>query len=190
MTLDYISSDRPIKKVHVIDISGNLRQRQRNFHIYKTSAKAIIFVIDSTTIEKDIKRVSDYLYDILRDKYLQYQRLSLLIFCNKQDLINNDQNLESIRCLLEDGLAMKRKTVASSVNLHQRKNETKDNIGRLGKETFEFNDIKDIQIEFVEGSSAVTRKKSVDEKYEEKEINENGSSLLRVHQWIARIWFK
>ena len=52
---------------------------------------------------------------------------------------------------------------------HQRKNETKDNIGRLGKETFEFNDsedIKDIQVEFVEGSSAVTKKKSVDEKYE------------------------
>ena len=89
MALDYLSSDRPIKKVHVIDISGNSRQRQRNFHIYKTSAKAIIFVIDSTTIEKDIKHVSDYLYDILRvDKYLQYQRLPLLIFCNKQDLIN------------------------------------------------------------------------------------------------------
>jgi len=52
MTLDYLCTDRPIKEVHVIDLPGNLRQRQYTFQAYKTSIKGIIFVIDSTTIEK------------------------------------------------------------------------------------------------------------------------------------------
>jgi signal recognition particle receptor subunit beta len=174
MTLDYLSTDRPIKRVHVIDIPGRLHHHKHDFHAYKTSVKGIIFVIDSTTIEKDIKHVSDYLYDILSEKYFRNQRLPLLIFCNKQDLNKKHHNLQLIRQLLEYQLTIKRKT--------------KNDIGRLGKETFEFNDIKDIQIEFVEGSVLCTGTKSIDNQYEE--INDNGSNLLRVHQWIARIWFK
>jgi small GTP-binding protein len=170
MILDYLSTDRPIKRVHVIDIPGDLRHHQHDFHAYKTSVKGIIFVIDSTTIEKDIKHVSDYLYDILHEKYFQNQRLPLLIFCNKQDLNKKHYNLQLIRQLLEDELTIKRKT--------------KNDIGRLGKEIFEFNDIKDIRIEFVEGSVLSTGTKSIDNH------NDSGSNLLRVHQWIARIWFK
>jgi signal recognition particle receptor subunit beta len=190
MALDYLSTDQPIKKVHVIDIPGDLRQRQRDFNVYKTLVKAIIFIIDSATIEKDIKSVSDYLYDILREKYLRYQRLPLLIFCNKQDLATKDQNLQAIRHLLEDELTMKRRACASSVNLYRRKKATNDDIGRSGKEIFEFNDIKDIQIEFVEGSALGTLKKSIDKQHEDEEVNENAPHLLRIHQWIARTWFK
>ncbi|CAF3843626.1 unnamed protein product [Rotaria magnacalcarata] len=53
MTLENSSSDRPWKKIHVIDIPGNLRIRQRDFNTNKSSAKAIIFVIDSTTIKEE-----------------------------------------------------------------------------------------------------------------------------------------
>jgi 50S ribosomal subunit-associated GTPase HflX len=180
MPLDYLSTDRPIQKVRVIEIPSNLRPGQRDFNAYKSSAKAIIFVIDSATIEKDIKHVSDYLYNILHEKYFRDQRLPLLIFCNKQDLIKNDQHLQSIRQLLEHELTIKRR----NVNLHQGKNQINEDIGRLGKETFEFNDIKDIRIEFVEGSALGTKKKMADQQ------NDSGSHLLKVHQWIARIWFK
>jgi small GTP-binding protein len=172
MTLDYLSTDQPIKKVHVIDIPGHLHyhHHQHDFHAYKKSLKGIIFVIDSTTIEKDIKHVSDYLYDILHDKYFRNQRLPLLIFCNKQDLNKKHHNLQLICQLLEHELTRKCKKI--------------NDIGRLGKETFEFNDIKDIQIEFVEGSVLNTGTKSIDNQHD------SGSNLLRVHQWIAKIWFK
>jgi signal recognition particle receptor subunit beta len=150
MIIENPSSDRPTKKIHTIDIPGNLRIRQRDFNTNKSSAKAIIFVIDSTTINEESKDVSDYLYDILREKTFRQQRLPLLIFCNKQDINNDNETIQSIKSLLENELTMKRKTRASSVAVHQGKGETNDDIGRAGKETFEFNDIKDIQIEFVD----------------------------------------
>jgi signal recognition particle receptor subunit beta len=193
MTLDYLSTDRPIKKVHVMDIPGNSRIRHRDFNAYKTSAKAIIFVIDSTTIYKKYKDVSDYLYEILCEKCFRDQRLPLLIFCNKHDVNKKDHNIQSIRYLLEHELTMKRKLHASSVNLLQEKNDINNDdvdIGRLGKENFGFNDVKDIRIEFVEGSALNVRKKSSDTQYDDAEDSDSGPHLLKVHQWIARIWFK
>ncbi|CAF3603448.1 unnamed protein product [Adineta steineri] len=178
MTLDDFSSDRLIERVHVIEIPHHIRRHQHDLYAYKTSAKAIIFVIDSTSVEKDIKYVSDYLYNILHEEYFREQRLPLLVFCNKQDLNTNDYDQESIRCLLEEELTKKRKI------------SNNNDIGRLGKETFEFDDVKDIRIEFVEGSALDTRKKFIDKHYENDSENDSASHLLKVHQWIARIWFK
>ena len=97
MILENPSSDRSSKKIHIIDIPGNLRIRHRDFTANKSSAKAIIFLIDSTTISEDSKDVSDYLYDILREKTFRQQRLPLLILCNKQDINNDNETIQSIR---------------------------------------------------------------------------------------------
>jgi signal recognition particle receptor subunit beta len=200
MILENPSTDRPSKKIHVIDIPGNLRIRQRDFNTNKSSAKGIIFVIDSTTINEESKDVSDYLYDILREKTFRQQRLPLLIFCNnKQDINNDNETIESIRNLLENELTMKRKTRASSVGVHQGKGESNDDIGRIGKETFEFNDIKDIQIEFVDGSALGIEKKSFAKHYDDEEDidsagdetdADSGADLNKVYDWIEKIWFK
>jgi len=191
------------KKIHVIDIPGNLRIRQRDFNTNKSSAKAIIFVIDSTTIKEESKDVSDYIYDILREKTFRQQRLPLLILCNKQDLNNDNETIQSIRQLLENELTMKRKTRASSVAVHQGKNnEANDDIGRIGKDTFEFNDIKDIQIEFVDGSALGSEKKSFAKHYDDNDDAEDidsggddtdadsGTNLNKVYDWIEKIWMK
>jgi len=199
MILENPSTDRPSKKIHVIDIPGNLRIRQRDFNTNKSSAKGIIFVIDSTRINEESKDVSDYLYDILREKTFRQQRLPLLIFCNKQDINNDNETIESIRNLLENELTMKRKTRASSVGVHQGKGESNDDIGRIGKETFEFNDIKDIQIEFVDGSALGIEKKSFAKHYDDEEDidsagdetdADSGADLNKVYDWIEKIWFK
>jgi signal recognition particle receptor subunit beta len=199
MILENPSQDRPSKKIHIIDIPGNLRIRQRDFNTNKTSAKAMIFVLDSTTINEDSKDVSDYLYDILREKTFRQQRLPLLIFCNKQDLNNANETIESIRHSLENELTLKRKTRASSVAVHQGKGETNDDIGQIGKETFEFNDIKDIQIEFVNGSALGMEKTSFAKHYDdEEEIDsggdetdaDSGANLNQVYDWIEKIWIK
>jgi signal recognition particle receptor subunit beta len=201
MVLENATSDRSPKKIHVIDIPGNLRIRQRDFNTNKSSAKAIIFCIDSTRINEDSKDVSDYLYDILHEKTFRQQRLPLLIFCNKQDLNNDNETVQSIRHLLENELTMKRKTRSSSVAVHQGKNENNDDIGRVGKDTFEFSDIKDLQIEFVDGSALGTEKTSYAKHYDDQEEEiidsagdetdaDSGANLNKVHDWIEKIWIK
>ncbi len=200
LILENPSSDRPSKKIHVIDVPGNLRIRQRDFNANKSSAKAMIFVIDSTTIRNESKDVSDYLYDILREKTFRQQRLPLLIFCNKQDINNDNETVQSIRQLLESELTMKRKTRASSVAVHQGKGESNDDIGRIGKDTFEFSDVKDIQIEFAEGSALGTEKKSFAQHYDDEDEAidsagdetdaDSGANLNKVYDWIEKIWIK
>ncbi|CAF1197287.1 unnamed protein product [Rotaria sordida] len=204
MILETSSTDRPTKKIHVIDIPGNLRIRQRDFNTNKNSAKAIIFVIDSTTIKEESKDVSDYLYDILHEKTFRQQRLPLLILCNKQDINNDNITIQTIRNLLENELTMKRKTRASSVDVHQGKTELINDIGELGKETFEFSDVKDIKIEFVDGSALGTEKKSFADHYDDDDANnekdidsggdetdaDSGANLNKVYDWIEKIWIK
>lgn len=204
MILDNSSDDRPTKKIHIIDIPGNLRIRQRDFNANKSSAKAMIFVIDSTTINKESKDVADYLYDILREKIFRQQRLPLLIFCNKQDSNSDHEHVKSIQQLLENELTMKRKTRASSVAVHQGKGEGNEDIGRAGKDNFEFDDVKDIQIEFVDGSALGTEKNSVARQYDDEEETsateidsggdetdaDSGANLNKVYDWIEKIWIK
>ena len=199
MILENPSSDRPTKKIHILDIPGNLRIRQRDFNANKTSAKAIIFVLDSTKIHEESKDVSDYLYDILREKTFRQQRLPLLILCNKQDLNNDQETIQSIRQLLENELTMKRKTRASSVAVHQGKGESNDDIGKIGKDTFEFTDVKDLQIEFIDGSALGTEKTSYAKHYDDEEDidsggdetdADSGANLHKVYDWIEKIWIK
>jgi len=98
---------------------------------------------------------------------------------------------------------MKRKTRASSVAVHQGKGDNNDDIGKIGKETFEFNDIKDIQIEFVDGSTLGTEKKAFANQYDDDEDDtedidsagdetdaDSGVNLNKVYNWIEKIWIK
>lgn len=179
MTLDYLASNRPVEKVRVIEVPCVSRQRHYSFQAYRTSTKAMIFVIDSSTIEKDVRQVGDYLFHILRDKHFREQRLPLLIFCNKQDLDQADHNLPTIRQLLERELTYRR-----------RDHNVEDAIGRPGKETFEFSDVKDLRVEFVEGFALDTRRRTLDRLSETGDESESGPHLLKVHQWIARVWFE
>ncbi|CAF1491736.1 unnamed protein product [Adineta steineri] len=199
MTLQNPSADRPSKEIHIIDIPGNLRIRQRDFSAEKSSAKAIVFVIDSTTVKEDSKDVSDYLYDILSEKSFRQQRIPLLIFCNKQDINNDNETIQSIRHLLENELTMKRRTRASSVAVHQGKGGSNDDIGQTGKDTFEFNDIKDIKIDFVDGSVLGNERTSYAKHYDDEEDiistgdetdGDTGANLKKVYDWVQKIWFK
>lgn len=163
MTLDYLSTDRPLRHVQVVDLPSHSKH---NFHAYRNQIKGIIFVIDSTTIEQDLVDIANYLYEILTDRTFREQHLNLLIFCNKQDLDEyHHHNLQTIRNLLENQL---------QTNYHD--------------QTFQFDDIKDIRIEFVEGSVVNTGFQLLNK--QDDLIRESTSHLLRVHQWIARVWFQ
>lgn len=47
------------KSVRVVDIPGNERLRRQFFDQYKNTAKAIAYVVDSVTIQKDVRDVAE-----------------------------------------------------------------------------------------------------------------------------------
>jgi signal recognition particle receptor subunit beta len=69
--------------VKIVDIPGHERLRIKFLDKYRYSSKAVTFIIDSSTIQKDIRDVADYLYTILADK--AFSSVPILIVCNKQD---------------------------------------------------------------------------------------------------------
>lgn len=47
------------KSVRIVDIPGHERLRRRFFDQYKSSAKAIVYVLDSVTVQKDVRDVAE-----------------------------------------------------------------------------------------------------------------------------------
>lgn len=70
-------------ELRLVDVPGHERLRGKFFDQYKNLSKAIVFVIDSVTVQKDIRDVADFLYTILADKATT--NLPVIILCNKQD---------------------------------------------------------------------------------------------------------
>lgn len=91
----------------LVDIPGHYRVRGKCFDQYKKSAKGIIYVLDSVTIQKDIRDVADALYTILTDSATI--PCSFLVLCNKQDL-TTAKSLQVIRTSLEKEMNIIRDT--------------------------------------------------------------------------------
>ncbi|KAL0838961.1 hypothetical protein ABMA28_016967 [Loxostege sticticalis] len=131
---EYITSHSALQ---LVDLPGQERLRNKFFDQYKNSAKAIVYVIDSVTIQKEIRDVAEYLYTILADPTVQSNSPPLLILCNKQDqpLAKGSQ---VIKGLLEKEINLVRVTKSSqlqSVDPSQATNSTF--LGKQGKD-FEF----------------------------------------------------
>ncbi len=62
------------------------QRRLINHAFYHISA--VVYLIDSTNIQKLIKYVAEYLYNLMTDACLAKNRTPFLILCNKQDLPN------------------------------------------------------------------------------------------------------
>uniref|UniRef100_A0A2A4J116 Signal recognition particle receptor subunit beta n=1 Tax=Heliothis virescens TaxID=7102 RepID=A0A2A4J116_HELVI len=56
---EYLTSNNSFK---IVDLPGQERLRNKYFDQYKNSAKAIVYVIDSVTIQKEIRDVADVTY--------------------------------------------------------------------------------------------------------------------------------
>ncbi|CAH0585829.1 unnamed protein product [Chrysodeixis includens] len=145
---EYLTSSNTLK---IVDLPGQERLRNKFFDQYKGSAKAIVFVIDSVTIQKEIRDVAEYLYTVLSDPSIQSNNPPLLILCNKQDqpLAKGSQVIKS---LLEKELNLVRVTKSSqlqSVDPSQRNNTTY--IGKVGKD-FEFSHLNN-RVDIAESSA-------------------------------------
>ncbi|XP_053609935.1 signal recognition particle receptor subunit beta [Plodia interpunctella] len=166
---EYITSNNTLK---LVDLPGQERLRNKFFDQYKNSAKAIIYVVDSVTIQKEIRDVAEYLYTILVDPVVQNNSPSVLILCNKQDqpLAKGSQVIKS---LLEKELNLVRVTKSSqlqSVDPGQSNNSTY--LGKLGKD-FEFSHLS-CRVDVAESSASTGD-------------DDDPSNIKVVQDWISRL---
>ncbi|KAK2154051.1 hypothetical protein LSH36_278g03031 [Paralvinella palmiformis] len=136
--------------LRIIDLPGYERLRNTFLDQYKPLARGIIFVIDSSTVIKEIKEVGEYLYHLLMDSVISKNNPPILIVCNKQD-----QTLAKgaivVKRLLEKELDTVRKTQAAALEETSTVHINNVFLGRRNKE-FEFADLKPQKVEFVECS--------------------------------------
>ncbi|CAH1638121.1 unnamed protein product [Spodoptera littoralis] len=145
---EYLTSNDALK---IVDLPGQERLRNKFFEQYKNSAKSIVYVVDSVTIQKEIRDVAEYLYTILSDPVVQSYSTPVLILCNKQDQ-PLAKGAQVIKSLLEKEINLVRVTKSSqlqSVDPSQGNNSTY--LGKIGKD-FEFSHLSN-RVEIAESSA-------------------------------------
>ncbi|XP_012282585.1 signal recognition particle receptor subunit beta [Orussus abietinus] len=143
---DLMIDNRPLK---IIDVPGHERLRYKFFDKFKSSAKGLIFVIDSVTLQKDIRDVADFLYSILSDPLVQ-RSLPVLILCNKQDQIKA-KGCQVIKALLEKEMNLLKFTKANQLEATD-SSSPRSSLGKQEKD-FDFSDLTSI-VDFAESSAA------------------------------------
>lgn len=143
-----IENKAPLK---VIDVPGHERVRQRFFDTYKSTARGIVFVLDSFGLNKDIRDVAEYLYTVLSDPVISSNRPQVLILCNKQDhaLAKGPQVIQS---MLEKEMNLLRNTQTNQLEaVAEGGNKKSTYLGHEGK-NFEFADLS-LRVEFAASSA-------------------------------------
>lgn len=155
--------------LNLIDIPGQEAIRQKYFDQFKDSAKGIIFLIDSDTFSKDLKDVAEYLFNILTDSDVIKIAPSLLIACNKQDLLTS-KSKKLIQEHLEKELNTVRKTRSAALSSTEGE-EASVHLGVKGK-PFEFSHLGKIKVDFIECNA--------------KGDSENESRLDELLLWVNK----
>ncbi|KAK3863902.1 hypothetical protein Pcinc_030369 [Petrolisthes cinctipes] len=136
------------KSLTVYDIPGHERIRYTLFDKVKKLARGIIFVVDSSSIQKDVRDVAEFLYTALCDGVVQSGVRRVLVVCNKQDL-TLARAAPLIQKTLEKEMNLLRETRASQLQSVGEGGNNNNYLGRQGQD-FEFSHLRPIKVEFVE----------------------------------------
>ncbi|XP_034950989.1 signal recognition particle receptor subunit beta [Chelonus insularis] len=157
------------QNLQIIDIPGHERLRNKFFDKYKSSARGLIFVIDSVTVQKDIRDVAEYLYTLLSDSSIE-SKLPILILCNKQDQ-TMAKTSKAIKAMLEKEINLVRVTKLKQLVDTDASVET-TYLG-AGEKNFEFSHLNN-QVDFAECSLHC--------KESESEVN-----IEQLNNWLHKI---
>jgi len=179
-TLSCVLSER--KQVKLVDLPGHERLRYIMLDQYKNTASAIMFVIDSSVIQKDIKEVAGWLYEILSDRDVQKRRLKVLVVCNKQD-IGLAKSAVLIQKLLEKEISMLRLIRQGELSGLDGTAAKGTFLGNTTKD-FEFSDIKSRNaVSFLEVSCSAFTKPTTSHSLGGGDSS-SGNSCQQVKQWL------
>lgn len=145
-----VSLDNNSKKFDVADLPGHDKIRSRFLNLYKRSARAIIFVVDSSNFTKDAKDVAQFLFEILTDDVLMSQKLKVCIACNKQDK-EMVKGQKFIRVNLEKEIELLRKLSSSSLqSTDSSKSKSGKKLCKNEDVPFDFDNLKNFKVDFCE----------------------------------------
>lgn len=160
------------KTLRLIDIPGHDRVRQQYFDKFKSIARAIIYVIDSSTFQKEVKDVAELLYQILSDRTVMKNAPSLLIVCNKHDCVLA-KGARVVQSALEKELNHVRMSRSASLQVTDGTSTTSVFLGRRDRD-FAFDDLRTMTIEFVECFARAQK-------------NESEHDLEPVKEWLVKV---
>lgn len=143
------------KQLSLVDIPGSSSIREQIFDNYKYQIIGMIYIIDGSTISRNIKDVAAYLYQLLIDDVISKFHPHILIACNKQDLLQS-KSKRVIQGLLENELNTVRKTQNAQLSDEDGAagDATSGNNVFLGKknENFKFEHLSKFNVKFCECS--------------------------------------
>ncbi|KYM78773.1 Signal recognition particle receptor subunit beta [Atta colombica] len=155
--------------LRIVDIPGDERLRGKYFDKYKSSVKGLVYIIDAVTIQKEIRDVAEYLYNLLSDPDIQ-KTAPVLIMCNKQDQ-TMAKGCYVIKALLEKEMNLLRMTKTSQLEATDA-SSTNIFLGKQGKH-FEFSHL-DSQIDFVES-------------YASNDDSQMSADIEELKKWLIKI---
>lgn len=137
------------KNVRMVDIPGHDRVRNTAFDKYKNDAKAILFLLDSATVQSQVRDVAEQLYTVLADATVRSTKCPVAIVCNKQD-----QEMAKAASVIERALQREiqvlRETTSSRLaSIDSDSSSAISDIGVPGQQ-FSFSDLKSNPVTFIE----------------------------------------
>jgi len=157
--------------LQIVDVPGHERVRGQIFDKYKAGACGIVYVVDSATLQKDVRDDAEYLYNLLSDPVVIKNQPALLILCNKQDQ-PLAKSCVIIKSLLEKEINLVRKTKSSQL---QSVDASQKNAAFLGKKD------KDFEFSHLNTDVEIGEISAVDEN------DDTGSNLRRLTKWLENM---
>jgi signal recognition particle receptor subunit beta len=154
------------KNCKIIDLPGHERIRYKCLDQQKDSAMGIIYLLDASTIAKQIRDTTEFLFQILSDPTINSNRTPVLVICNKQDMTMN-KSASVIERELAKEIGLLRETHAGTLQGTDGSITNHIFLGKPDKD-FSFADLK-VPVDFCETSV----------------LNEN--NLDKVQAWISSI---
>ena len=69
----------------LVDVPGHERIRGAIVDQFSSSARGIVYMVDSNTVSKQVRDVAEYLHSILSNHAIHKNSPPVLVICNKQD---------------------------------------------------------------------------------------------------------
>ncbi|XP_016088343.1 signal recognition particle receptor subunit beta [Sinocyclocheilus grahami] len=134
----------------LIDVPGHESLRVQIVEKHKAVARAVVFVVDSSIFQKDVRDVAEFLYSILTDNIVAKNAPTLVVACNKQD-ISMAKSAKLIQQQLEKEMNTLRLTRSAALSSQDGAVGGSVYLGKKGKD-FEFSQLPN-RVEFIECSA-------------------------------------
>jgi len=134
--------------IKLIDLPGAERLRIRLWDQYRSGVQHILYVVDSSEFQANLRNTSEYLYKILADEIIHRRKVNFTILCHKQD-VEGAARKDEISSKLEKELNAIKDTYEGQLNKTSEEEDVDYLVSKFGKQPISF---ESIPVRFIETS--------------------------------------